>query len=255
MPTLEELQTKVYFNGKPITIGLTQEVLPIRGANGEQGSFIETGIQIDALCGGEPNTTNRVLLWQQGGRTFALFAWLDSNTGHPFVSRLELQRLAETLNGAESGAKPGALDPERLLSLKDAETLAGFDIQQPAMMLTNVRFDHISYVESMGWPKRVATYYSGDLMGAGGTYHLLVFQIPGSQTSLDELRLGGGYTDATVKGYPAIYKAQCSDAELYGTSCFQIISWFEGDTQFDIETYFPALVPEETIIAIAESMR
>ena len=65
------------------------------------------------------------------------------------------------------------------------------------------------------------------------------------------------YQDITVKGNPAIYQTQCYDSTnlAYGTECHQVLTWLEGDTQYDIITYFPAMVPEETILAIAESMQ
>lgn len=255
LPPLEELQTKAYYNGKQITLGLAQEDWSISGSNGSAGKFFETGIQIDALCGGEPSTTNRVLLWQQNNRTFALFARLDSFSGGAFVSKLELQRMAAALNGATPQADASALDPERLLSLKDAETFTGYGIQQPAMMLADVHFDHISAGILQGSPNRVVTEYLSNERLINGTTRLLVFQTPKSTSSLDEQRLAGGYGDVTVKGNPAIYQAQCSETAPYGTFCFQILTWFEGDTQFDIATYFPALVSKETIIAIADSMR
>jgi hypothetical protein len=171
------------------------------------------------------------------------------------VSKLELKRMADALNNADSQVNASALDPERLRSLKDAEAYTGYNIQQPAMMLSNVHFDHISAGIWQGSPDRVVTEYLGDTRLINGTARVLVFQTPKSTSSLEELRQAGGYEDVTVKGTPAIYQAQCSEAAPLGTFCFQIISWFEGDTQFDLGTYFPALVSKETIIAIAESMR
>jgi hypothetical protein len=249
-PGLDELQSKLYYDGKLIPIGLEQARVAIRGADGGNGQFYETGLQIDAICGGESSPTNRVLLWQQNGRSIALFARLDSNSGGTFVSKMELTRLAEGLNGIPSDENPAA-DPERLLSLAEAQTLADFPIQQPAVMLSNVHFAYMSY-----WPeKRLATYYAGDAAGDGRSYHILVFQILNSDSSLEEWRLAGGYHDVTVKGNPGIYQTQCYETPLYGNECNQILTWFEGDTQFEMDTFFPAIVPEETVLAIAESMR
>ena len=252
---VEELQTKAYFNGKQITIALTQEDLAISGTGEKPGKFIESGIQINALCGGAPMTTNRVLIWQQNYRTYALFARYDSNSGGTFVSKLELQRIAQAMNGVISKTAVGTLDPERLLSLKDAETFTGYDIQQPTIMLANVHFAHISAGVWQGYPDRVVTEYLGENRLINGTNRLLIFQTPNSTSSLDDLRLAGGYEDVTVKGTPGIYKTECSDAVPYGTFCFQTLSWFEGHTQFDIETNFPAIVSKGTIIAIADSMQ
>lgn len=255
LPTVAELQTKAYYGDKQVPIAISQQAFTIAGADGGQGQFIETGLQIDAFCGGSSTTTHRVLLWQQGNHTFALFARLDSYAGTSFVSKLELQHMAEELNGAAPEENAGVLDPERLNSLKDAETVAGFEIEQPTTMLSNVRFDHISVAALMGYPMQAVSQYVGDEPIVNGVERLTVFQIPNSTSSLDDLRQAGGYSDLTIKGLPAIYNEECSNDPLYGNFCFQYLSWFEGNTEFSIGTNFSALVPLETLLAIANSMQ
>ena len=255
LPTLDEMQSKMFFDGVQVEIYLEQESIPIHGADEGTGQFISTGIQIDALCGGDPISSNRVLLWEQNGRSFALFTKLNSNVGGSFVSRMEMQRLAQSLNGVSNANQPASPDPERLLSLDEAQSLTDFPIQQPDVMLSNVHFDHMSFGAFFGWPSRVSTYYAGDPTGDGRTYHVLIFQTDKSESSLDELRLAGGFHDVVVKGNPGLYQAQCFDLPFYGNICNQYLTWFEGQTQFDIETFFPAIVPEETILEIAESMK
>ena len=255
LPTIEEIQTKAYYGDQQITIAIEEGIWPVRAANGDAGSFYETGLQIDAVCGGEPTSAHRVLLWQQGERTFALFAKMDTLSGGTFVTREELLRIAEQLNGVSAINQTSNPDKERLTSWEEAQRVADFTLQQPAEMLSDVHFTHITIAESMGYASRSVAYYSGEPTGDGRTYHVMIIQTLDSTATLEELKLAGGYHDVTVKGQPAIYQAQCSDTPPYGTQCVQFLTWFEGDTQFDIETYFPALVPEETVLAIAESMQ
>jgi hypothetical protein len=256
LPQVSELQDKANFDGKPVEIALTQEFFPVQGADGGQGVFAESGLQPSAFCGSEAASANRALLWQQGERTNILFAQLDANDGRGFVTRLEMQRIAEAINGVELEAEP-ARDPERLLSLQDAEALTGLDLKLPGLMLEAVRFDHIAYRRDVDQAGYASAYYAGAPLGDGRTYNVLVIQTPASQATLEQLRLAGGYEPVTVRGEAGIYQAQCYDATSLagGLECRQFLTWFEDGTQYDLSTFFPALVPEEKIFAIAESMR
>ncbi len=254
LPGVEDLQTTAMYNEQEVEIAVSQQMLSVQGADGGQGLFLETGLQVDAFCGGEPDTANRALLWQQGTRTHVLFARLDANDGRGFVSVQEMQRLAESITGAPT-SNAAVLDPERLLSVKDAEDLTGLDVRLPAVMLANVRFDHIAY--RSGEAGMIVTYYAGQPVGDGRTYHILFSQTAQSEQTLDNLRLAGGYEDADVNGNPAIYQASCWDSTelVSGSECRQFLTWFQDGTQYDLQAYFPGLVPQETFFAIAESVR
>jgi len=173
-----------------------------------------------------------------------------------------MQRLAENINGFDTGPTSEP-DPERLLSVQAAEALTGLDIKVPTLMLTSVRFDHIANkndgpyrVEDAG-PSPIALMYTGQPVGDGRTYKVLIMQIPDSTNTLENLALAGGYEPALVSNQPAIYQEQCWDAaEINGsTGCFQTLICFENKTEFDFYTFFPTAIPREKIISIAESMR
>lgn len=255
LPAIDELQAKWFMDGKQIEIGIEQETLPIKGADNEQGSLITTGLQVEAICGGEPLPANRVLLWQQQDRTYAVFGNLYSFSGAAYVTKIELQRIAESLNGVETEIDPSVLDPERLLSLKDAETLTGLDIMQPKVMLSTLHFNHISAAALQGSPYQIVTEYSNDQKIASRNNRIMIFQVPESTSTLAELNMGGGYIDATVKGNPAIYRTMCSETPPYGNSCQQEVFWFEGDTEFLLMTYTETIIPQETLLEIANSMQ
>lgn len=255
LPELEEIQTKAYYDGKQIEIVVHEEYLPLEKADGGQGLLYETGLQINAFCGGETASAHRVLLWQQGERTFAVFAKMDTLSGSNFVTKQEMVRIAEQLNGVIDKDEENNPDSERLISWEEAQELVDFPIKYPTQMLSNVYFSHISIGSIMGLPDMVVTYYTGEAHAADGSYHLMILQIPESYSSLEDRRLAGGYRDAEVNGQPAIYKTSCVDSPLFEASCFQQLIWYEGDTEFSIESYFLGQVPEENIIAIAESMQ
>lgn len=255
LPTLNNLQSKANFGDQAVTIAASQEIIQLSGSDGSQGNLIETGLQVDAFCGGESTVANRALLWQKEGRSFVLFGKLDSFAGMGYVSKLELQQIATTLNGKTLEAENSLLDPERLRSLIDAELVANVKISQPAVMLNTMMFDHISVGSTMGMPFMVVTNYLGDRLTLNGIERLLVFQTNNSTSSLAELKLAGGYGDVQVKGKPAIYNEQCSQGPGYEILCNQILSWFEEDIQYDIMTYTMAVIPLETMLTIANSMR
>lgn len=255
LPDLGELQSKAYFDDQLVTMAVMQEALQLDGADGSEATLIETGLQVDTFCGGPTATANRALLWQKGVRTFLLFGKLDSFAGTGYVSKLELQQIAASLNGETNTVDISALDPERLRSLKDAESVAKLKISQPAVMLSNMRFDHFSVGSMMGSPFMVGSQYIGNELTLNGVERVMVFQTNQSSTSLEELKLAGGYIDILVKGHHAIYNESCSQEPGYGTMCNQILSWFEGDTQYDLIAYTTAVIPVETMLAIANSMR
>jgi hypothetical protein len=260
LPTVKEIQAVASYNGKEVEIASSVESITVEGANGGLATLVITGLQADKFCGGELVPANRALLWQSGNRTNIIFAPIDAYDGRGFLSRMEMRRLAENINGSNSSST-SELDPERLLSVRDAETLTGVDIKVPARMLTSVRFDHISCKNEGPYRREdalpIALMYSGQPVGDGRTYKVLIMQIPGSTSTLESLAMAGGFEPATVHKQPAIYQEACwNSTEIAGsTGCIQTLIWFEGGTEFDIQTYFPAVVPRDKIIAIAESMR
>lgn len=255
MPTLEQFQTVVYFGKEKGVFELEQGKIDIEGVEGNQADFVGTSIQVDAFCGGVPSIMGRALIWQQQNRTFAVLARQDYADGITYVTRLELQRIAESISGGEVKVDPAILDPERLFSLKDAEKSTGLDILEPSVMLSTFQFDHIFAGKGM-WPYAITTVYknTADLQ-EGEINRLLVFQIPHTDQTLEQRRQGGAYSDTTVRGYPASYYTYCEESELYGSNCNQEIVWFEGDTQYYIEVHSDTQVPAETLIDIANSMK
>lgn len=253
LPSVDELRAKAYYDGKEIPIAISQYSVNISGALNGLASLVETGLRIDFFCGGEPASAHRALLWQQDGYSYIIFASQDALDGRGFVTVNEMKLLAESLNGITPDPEDlAAPDPERLLSRTSAEGLFGEKLLLPSAMLSTVYFDHISLRNE----NSTTTYYSGQPVGDGRTYHVLITQEIGSPTPLADLKLAGGFKDTTVRSQSAIYQQACWENTLLADSseCRQTLIWSEDSTQFTIETYFPVLVPEEIVVAIAESM-
>ncbi len=255
LPGLKDLLAQPTYDGKPVEMALTQMNLGIKGANGNTGVFLETGILADRYCGGETSPANRALLWQSNQRTFVLFGQLDAWDGRGFITLSEMVKVAEGVNGTE--ISDNGLDPERLLSRMDAESLSGLDILLPGMMLDNLRFDHVSYSKSDEGEVIVRSMYSGPLLGDGRTIHIQVIQEPDCTITLEEVKLGGGYQDVTIRGQPGVIKASCwQSVDLEPINqCNQEVVWYENGTRFSLDILTDRLIPEQTLFTISESFK
>jgi hypothetical protein len=259
LPRLEEIQTLALYNGVPVEIAANIETMSLAGAENERGTIISTGLEPSRLCGSEQTYANRALMWQAGGKSFALFANLDQLDGRGYLSKLEMAAFAEALNGAPSRIRVEP-DSERLLSIESAEGASGLDLKFPQLMFSGLYFDHISL--TVDGPYRpgdgettIAALYTGRPIGDGRAYKMLILQVFNPQNDLQNLALAGGYQPATVHQQSAIYRQDCWGLTEPGAGCTSYLTWFENDVQFDIEAFLPAALPRETLIAIAESLR
>jgi len=265
LPAAKDLRPVATYEGKVIAIPGPEELITVRGADGKQGTLASNGLDITSVCGGESLAINTALLWQSGGRSFIIFGRFDNYMGEGYVTRMEMIRMAETLNGMnmnDAGANPRALDPERMLSARDADTVTGVHVLAPTKMLTSLHLDHISYPSGAGspiafadgWPGMIATLYTGQFSGIVGDDRILILQVPQSEWTLAQRELEGGYTADTVRGQPAIYKELCWQAPS-GPSCQPKLIWLEGESGFEVQATFSALLPKATFLEIVESMR
>lgn len=260
LPAIEDIQTKAFYNGVEVEIAAEVETVSLNGADSGMATLVITGIEPSKVCGGEETYANRALLWQSNGKSFILFAFLDQLDGRGFLTKLEMRQLAESLNGAASDTVE--IDPERLTSVESAEAVSGLDIKAPALMLADLRFDHVALMNYGQYSTddggtMIAMIYTGQPVGDGRTYKLLFMQTFNSTNTLENLALAGGYEETMVNGQPAIYRQDCWDTTSTGgdVACRQFLIWFENGVQYDIEVYLPASLPKDTVIAIAESVR
>lgn len=258
MPPINDLLIRAYYDGQEVDIPQPQTTIQLKGAASNTATLLENGAKTNAFCGGDLLIANRALVWQLQGRSMILFAQQDANDGRGFTTIKEMQRVAEALNGVDTNSDNGSTpDPERLLSKAEAEQVSTVEIRLPVKLLSNVRFDHISFKpggENDG--PIIATQYLANPVGDGRSYLMNIFQMPNSESTLEVLKLAGGFSPAAVSGKDALYQAQCWDSTALagGIECHQILTWFDNSTQFEIFTHFPAEVPKEIMISIAESM-
>jgi hypothetical protein len=92
-------------------------------------------------------------------------------------------------------------------------------------------------------------------VGDGRAYKLLVIQTSNPASTLENLALAGGYQTVTVRGQPGIYQQSCWDTPGYDSGCMSLLTWFENGQQFDLEAFLPVALPQETLLAITESLR
>jgi hypothetical protein len=261
LPPVSDLQPRAMYGDQPIEIAIDAQSTPVLGAEGGTGTLVTTGLQPHVICGTDTIHANRALFWQADGKNYALFASLDQHDGRGYMTPREMRLLAEHLNGIPSPSASGP-DPERLLSIKDAEALTGLDLRSPALMVANLYLDHIS-INSPG-PYQgsenetlVFHFYRGQPVGDGRAYHLLAIQVFDPKSTLEDLSLAGDYQPVRIQGQPAIYRQDCWDnASIGGRSeCRQHLAWDTDRVRYEIEVYLPASLTEEMLIEIAESMR
>ena len=255
-PSLADIKNDpVYLeNGKQIEIPMDASPLPVGGAEGGMAQFMENGVAAGKLCSYPGLIGNEALVWQANGKGYVIFGLLDQFQGRGFISRLEMQRLAESLTGVNT-IPAGTLDPERLRTVEDASSLAGFAVKQPTQMLGGMYFDH-AVVRTSDKLKEVYLIYTGASNGDGRRYSFFFSQSVGETQPMQDTFLAGGYEHLVIAAQPGIYREICwSNAISSGSECNQEATWFEDGTRFDIQAYLPGAMEKAAYLSIAGSMR
>jgi hypothetical protein len=271
---LEDITTAIVdFDGEKITVPVVTEQLGVGRAQGGQAVLVSNGVNTSKLCPNKDFTANRALYWQFDGKDYVLFGLMDQYEGGVFISRLEMQRLAENLTGVSTIPNKG-LDPQRLLSAEDAKNLAGFKVKLPTQIIPGLHLDHAAiaiYLASkqtrlIAGPfdmagretETVVLVYTpqGSPTRGGIDYGLFINQSAGTIRSLEEISGWGGADEyITVNGQTAFYRQFCWDTLTGGTDCRQELYWHENGIGYAITAYLPGTLEKETFIAIAESMK
>ncbi len=255
LPEINKLQGKSYYGDMLIEIPLVTSTLPLSGAQGGTAQFYESDLRPNVLCGGETTYSQRLLTWQKDGLSIALFTRMDTWQGFSFVTKAESIRIAEAINNSSSDTT-AQVDPERIISLKSANQYIGMNVEEPSSMLQGLKFDHISRADLMGYNGRIVTLFTSNLLlPANGVERLVINQEPDSEMTLDQIAMGGEYSNATIKDQPGLTRIYCSEDAVTGSLCLHEVAWFEGGTLFMIEGYLSYQLPVETLLEIANSMR
>ncbi len=100
-------------DGKIITLPIVPETVEVGGADGGQGTLITNGVNAGNLCPQKDLSANQALYWQSGGMDYVIFGMLDQMQGGVFISRLEMQHLAENLTGVAT-LPDDEIDPRKI---------------------------------------------------------------------------------------------------------------------------------------------
>lgn len=252
---LEDITTNVVdVNGQQIEIPIMTEPLGLGGADGGQAVLASNGVSAGLLCPRKDFTANQALYWQSNEMDFVIFGLLDQYAGGVFVSRLDMQRIAESLTGVVT-IPSNQSDPGRLRTIEEVEALTGFDVKALAQMLPGVQFDHASYLSADQTETVRLIYTLGSPTRGGIDYGFFVTQARGAIRALEEVYLWGDFEYVTVNGQTALYRQMCWDAMQGVTDCYQELYWDENDVGYDIMAYFPGALEKDKFLAIAESMK
>ncbi|MBI4928976.1 MAG: hypothetical protein HY835_14510, partial [Anaerolineae bacterium] len=124
---------------------LTREAVELAGAS--QAEHLLGWRRASWGCSGIAESTNSPYSfalaprysWDMGDQVFEIYSASGGCATTGGVTNLDLLRMAEGLTG-QSALAADALDPECLMSIADAEKLAGFDIKEPTYLPQDVAF-------------------------------------------------------------------------------------------------------------------
>lgn len=253
-PSPDEIKLVLTYEGQEIDTPLDQQTISISGASENSGLWIDNGgLDAAKICNYPGYLANRGLLWQSEGLSFAIFGLLDQFQGRGFVTRMEMQQIAESLNGQPASTATGP-DPDRLLRISEADKLVEFNLKVPGIMSADLYFDHALVRHTSGLDE-VYMIYVGGPNGDGRRYGLTIIQAAGETQTLEETYLAGGYERLNIKDQPGIYREICWTIPASDkTECGQESTWFEDGIRYDLSVYLPGLISKEDFLAIAESL-
>jgi hypothetical protein len=245
LPTTDDL-----FSVSQIGQPVMKESIEVGGALDGKGLFARGNLNGSADCSNR--FESQVLHVQIQGLSFSIFARQDgSQSGHNWLTRLQMVRLAESITGVQTIAAD-QIDPEFLTSASQAESLAGFHIGLPTklpagMVLGHLRFDQIRTVQTV-----VVTYSDGNNV-------LKVTEVKGSTDTLESVVKDHPeiYDPVTVHFQPALISQGywANDAwqklEDGGDGAASVI-WFEGGIKYTVSGF--NAFSRSVWLAIAESL-
>ena len=234
--------------------------------------LISNGVSSGTLCPDKDFAGNQSLYWQSNGKDYVIFGLINQYKGGVFLSRLEMLRLAENLTGV-STLSEGDLDPERLRSAAEAQSLAGFEVKSPSQMVAGLHLDHAAFYLASEENSRTLIDGPFDLAGGqtetvvfvytpegkptrgGHDYGLFITQSAGDIRTLEEIHGWGGFDEVTINGQAAEYRLLCWDTLTGDTECHQELYWHENGIGYAFFAYLPGALERDVLIVIAESMR
>lgn len=237
--------------GSPAAMETSQVALA--GADQNMGLLLNNQVDITRICG-QQGSTNRGLVWSKDGFTYYILGYRDGSMGYPFVTLMDMTRMASDLLGNPVQA---GIDPERLTSLKDAEELLGRNIPFPTVMLPGYNFDHLSLFTADNGDKfmtvlftRTAVMEYANLYIDSNTPQQAEVQAKVRESleknsNYERLEVWGG-----LSGY---YHQGCWDGAYAG--CDVTMTWFDEDTYYEFHLRAKSPVPQDQFLKIVDSMK
>lgn len=234
-------------NGEVFSPTMFVEHVEMPGALNNKAIYLHNGIQIDTLCGEEGMNTNHGIMWHKDDMSYYIFGYMDGNMGYPFVTYNELLNMASEISDLEI---PGIKrpDPQRLTSLKDAQSVWGSKINFPKKMLAGVHFDHYAYREFDNEDRFLIGVFSKNPV----TEFVTIVHQP------RQLALSQQYGDVnqTVWDLPAVYQSVCwGDPFDPFAGCHVNLIWEDDNIHYELAVRTLKMIPVEQVLEIAESMK
>jgi hypothetical protein len=129
-------------NGDPANAPFTSETIPVGGAEGGSGRYIQGFTSPPNACNGESefSSAGDALLWRAGGVSYEIYGSAVKIVASS-VTQMDMVRMAESMTGVVT-ILPDQLDPGHLWSLAEMEQYAGEHVFAPAILPEGYVFSH-----------------------------------------------------------------------------------------------------------------
>lgn len=237
-------------SGQTIEIQMFVEHVDMPGVLNGKAIYMSNGIRPGKLCGNEDDIANQALIWHKDGRSYYLFGQID-NLGYGYVTRMEMERMAAEL--ADLPAAEKAIDPERVLSLMDAELLWGDKVPFPSRMLAGMKFDHIQVRidEALEWNSLTMSFVKKPV-----TELVDVYITREMTKGLDSYKNHTSYTETQVWGLTGYESIRCSEDPLTREqNCNASLIWQDEIATYEMHARSQELLTSAQLLEIAESMK
>ena len=242
MPTLNDLfpidpQYAQYVNSSSIKIG---------GNLGGWGLLVKGNLEPNHFCiskvgtpGGDYSPEREVLQFQTQDLQISIYAKdTPSIFERNFVTQLELLRLAESITGVHT-IPDGQLDPKYLLSVQEAETLAGFPILLPSQLFPGETLSYLK-LATEGLSRSVTAMYQHNLAVTETMWPTETLE------SYMQMERPENIKTVTVRGQPALLIAEAGNTIS--------IIWFENGIEYQVFGVYNGQ-PFDVWLAVAESLK
>ncbi len=263
--------TTLDLNGEKITIPVVTESIPLGGAQNGKGLLVSNAASASKLCPEKDFIANQALTWQFDNKDYIIFGLIDQYKGGVFISPLEMRRLAENLTGVATIPQE-SLDPGRLHSIADIQSLAGFAVKSPIQMIPGLQLDHAAFYQTDaqsnaidgpfnlvgGKTESVVLIYTlenNPTTHGGYEYGFFITESAGDIRTRAEIHQWGGFEDVKINGQPAQYRLFCWEPPTGGNDCYQELYWQENGIGYGFFIYLPGALDKDQVFAIAESMQ